>query len=480
MRAVPHVGSHRAPRAPGPRACSQARRAGPPVGRDRVHLGAGRELAPAGVVVAAGERGGGRRRRARRGPSRARRCRRRRRPGARERRRRRGAPARAAVYEAAQRSPVRPEHDRLVRRPRRVASAERCPRELGRRALARAPRARAQLVVVEQRVRARRCTPRRRRAGTAAPASPTTSSSAEPSRDGERRAARERLERREAEASYRDAMQHAAARRMSASTTGHGCSPSTRTNGRSSPRPSPQPGGPTTTSSRSVAPRGARRSTASTIVGRSLRGSTVPTVSTYGASTPALRDRGVDLGVGARRRRVDAEQRDLHVFGAEALRGSSSTRVNDDGAITRSACRRATSSARRWKRDAAPRRDVRDAEERDVVHGHDERASRTGGTARLGACTTSASMRSARPAEPVPAARSARCRAARRDRSTGRRRGTPGGRAPAANATASTPTRREHAQQRVRVAADAARAPAAGAARRAARPSSCRAPRASR
>ena len=139
------------------------------------------------------------------------------------------------------------------------------------------------------------------------------------------------------------------------------------------------------------------------------------------------RDGGVDVGVGARRaagRRRAARRRTSSGLKPSRM---SSTRVNDDGAITRSACRRATASARRWK--LTPRRVVTCGTRRNAMSCTvtTSAASRTGGTARLGACTTSASMRTTGPAAAGASTRSARCRAARRGRSTGPGGGTPGG-----------------------------------------------------
>ena len=116
---------------------------------------------------------------------------------------------------------------------------------------------------------------------------------------------------------------------------------------------------------------------------------------------PTARDRGVDLGVGARHRRIDAEQRDVHVLGAEPLADQLDARERrrSDHEVGVPA---GDGQAAPVEADAAPGRDVRDPQERDVVHGHDERASRTGGTARLGACTTSASRSHGGPPEPVP------------------------------------------------------------------------------
>ena len=109
----------------------------------------------------------------------------------------------------------------------------------------------AQLVVVEQtRSSGVRAARRRRRAGTAAPASPTTSVERGVVGDDERRAARQRFQRREPEAFV--ARRDATTRRapvQSASTTRHGC---VAEHAHAGPvearRPSPQPVGPTTTS----------------------------------------------------------------------------------------------------------------------------------------------------------------------------------------------------------------------------------------
>ena len=324
VRAVPHVGPRAASASAAPRACSHASRAGRPAGHLGVHVGAGRERRPAARRrrVAArrwrsdvGVRGEARRQRdgVDAGADRTRRV-----PP-----RRRGAPARRRSLRALRPWPGSAGYDRA-----RVAYAvgvalrrELRPGELGR---ARRPARR----------RGRRAGRRRRAdrssASVHASTSPGGKSSAGVADDlVDRRAlarprpgaARERLERREPEAFVprRDA---ARGRRggWSASTTGHGCSPSRRTPGRSMPLDAAPARRPDDRRARGSACRRARRrSTASTIVGRSLRGSTVPTVSTYGASTPTRRDRGVDVVVGARERRIDAERRDVHVFGAEAF-----------------------------------------------------------------------------------------------------------------------------------------------------------------
>ena len=187
----------------------------------------------------------------------------------------------------------------------------------------------AQLVVVEQRARSRRRSRRRRRAGTSSAASPhdlLERGAGRPRRSARRvpspRARGGRSPR------TRDARQHAAgaavqrverpptaARRARART------------GRSSPVTSPQPRRPTTTSSSVAAGRGGAARPHRTIVGRSLRGSTVPTVSTYGGSTPARATVRVDLVVGraaaAGRRRAArrATRFGLEAFADRARRG---------------------------------------------------------------------------------------------------------------------------------------------------------------
>ena len=163
-----------------------------------------------------------------------------------------------------------------------------------------------------------------------------------------------------------------------------------RTDGRG-PFTSPQPRGPTTTSVRSGRVRRSC-STARTIVGRSLRGSTVPTVSTYGALDADPRDSAIDLVGVARRGRVDPERHDLDAVAFESFACRARRAVNSDGTTTRFAWRRASSRPRVWK--VTPRFVVTSGSRRNAMSCTVTTSgwSSTGGTARLGACTTSASM----------------------------------------------------------------------------------------
>ena len=394
VRAVPHVGSHAVPRAPAPRACSHASRAGRRPGAAACTVGAGRERRP---TV----------------PRRRAACRRCRSTSARAASPEASAtvytPAptgRAGTAETSRRTrtarslrglqPCGAQRVATGARPR-VRTRRRGPRpsaasELGRARPARARRASRAARRRRAVVRARRCTPRRRRAGTAARRRRRPLRAPSPPRP--RAARRARSPRAPAARSLRSATRCSTppTRRMSASTTGHGCSPSTRTNGRSMPLDAAPARRPDDDELEVRSRRATRsRSTASTIVGRSLRGSTVPTVSTYGASMPTLataasmsasvRGSGVSTpssatctssGLKPSRIELDARER----------------RRRDHEVGVRGARRRAP---RRWK--LTPRRVVTCGTRRNAMSCTvtTSAASRTGGTARLGACTTSAS-----------------------------------------------------------------------------------------
>ena len=316
----------------------------------------------------------------------------------------------------------------------------------------------AQLGVVEQLGRARPRTRRRRRAGRAArrrrrPPRPTTPT---PPRAARRaRSLRARAVRSPRSATRcRTRRRGGSARRLPATAV----SPSTaheRPVDACPPRP--QPGGPTTTSSRSGVPRARRARPHSTIVGRSLRGSTVPTVSTYGGVTPARRDHRVDLVVGADSGRIDAERARRRSTAASKPSRTSSSRVNVDGAMTSVGMPPGQLEPAAVEAHAARGGDVRDAEERDVVHRDDERriAHRRHGEARSRArrrrrCDTAAVATGA-------STRSAGCRAARPRSIHAVRSGMPVGRAPAREREHVDARGRQDAQQRLHVPADAAR-----------------------
>ena len=205
------------------------------------------------------------------------------------------------------------------------------------------------------RVRGRRCSASTSPGGNSRPASPTTSVSAESSAATTRRAARERFERGKPEplvarrdAATRRAPVRARRRRATAAVRARA-----RRAGRGR-RPRPIP---------AVRRRRARgrvacvrsRCSASTIVGRSLRGSTVPTVSRYGARTPA-RATVASISSGSRGTgRLTPSGASTTPSGSKPSR-ISSTRVNADGASTSDASRRAMLEAALVERHAAARR----------------------------------------------------------------------------------------------------------------------------
>ena len=134
---------------------------------------------------------------------------------------------------------------------------------------------------------------------------------------------------------------------------------------------------------------------------RPLRGSIVPTLSTYGGSTPIAAMPRVEHGVRLGRRYDDRHRRDVDALGLEP-RPISSPRVNSEIAMTAAASRCAIASPRRW--NSTPRRVNtsgwrRNARSCTVTTSGVPRA---GGTARLGACMTSAGDRHRWPPEPVP------------------------------------------------------------------------------
>ena len=366
VRPVPDVGAEpaREPR----RAELLPRQPGRPAGRDfGVKLGAGRRASAQRRVVAAGDQmqfevG------ARGEP--ARECDRvdagADRPG-REPQRRRGATRTRGVYE------------------RRCASARVCsggvgfgralPGQLaGRRARPLDRSSSRSCVVVEHARRARRCSRRRRPARTAvrrrARTLPSRSRSSSPSAVPRAIASRAGSPK----PSYSDATQNASR----APVQGVDDAPRLRAEHANervveirSRRPSPR--GPTTTSVRRGWP--APNPFDSVDDRRQvLAGFDRPDREHKGLLNAGGGDCRVELVVVARQRaRRCRRARPGSASGANPSR-SSSRRVNADGAMISDAVAARELEAARVELHAAPRRGVRDAQERDVVHGHDERA----------------------------------------------------------------------------------------------------------
>ena len=144
-----------------------------------------------------------------------------------------------------------------------------------------------------------------------------------------------------------------------------------------------------------------RRSTARTIVPTSLRGSTVPTVSTYGGAHPGPRDGPVDLVGIAWHGYVDSERHDRDPVALEALLLELAARELGRHDDKRRVAPREREPAI-VEADAALGRRRGESAKRHVVHGDDERAIADGRYGEARGVHDICGDADPWPAEPVP------------------------------------------------------------------------------